>query len=826
MRKWRIIFIAVITTVTCAVWLGLPSAPAGAQTTSTTMVTDNAGLVSTGGTLIFTATVTGSGGTPAGTVAWTGVTCTSTTPLSAGVATCSISDAQASTAYTATASFTDTDGNYTDSSSEDGPVSPSTADQATLSITSTSGIYATALTLTTSGGTGTGAVSYAVDTGGAASGCAVSSGSLTSTSAGTCIVTAAKAADADYNAISSVPTTITLSAATSTTKVFDNAGSVSTGGTLVFIATVSGPGGTPAGTVGWTGVTCTSTTPLSAGVATCSISDAQASTAYAATATFTDTDGNYTGSMGSDTASVDPATPTPPTISNLPVGGGTIPTPGNFTAVVSTNGDGMRSVTSNTPFVCTSAGLSVTYVSAGTCSLTAHVTAGPDYESADGTPQTFSVYRTPTAPSISNIPPSPVFGRSFIASVSTTGNGTKSVSSTTPGVCTVGADGLTVSFVGVGTCVLTPMVAQGTLYRGATGTAQTFSVARAAPSTPTVTNIPTAAVEFAGFTADVATTGDGATSVVSNTPAVCGVESDGLTVLFLTTGACTVTPSVGPGVDYLGATGRPQTFQVGPAPRGYWLVGSDGGIFSFGAAAFHGSMGGVPLQRPVVGITPTITRDGYWLVASDGGIFSFGDATFYGSVPGVGLHPAGSGLPNSLDAPIVGMVPSVNRRGYFMVASDGGVFAFGDANFEGSCPGIGGCPGTAVAVMPDHTGNGYWLVTNSGGVYSFGDAPFYGAPGAQSARVVNAVATPDGSGYWLLYANGAVASFGDAVNFGSPTGYVNSFNPANAIFPTADGNGYWVASTRGDVFAYGNAPWLGSMTGKALNGDIIAGFGF
>jgi len=131
-----------------------------------------------------------------------------------------------------------------------------------------------------------------------------------------------------------------------------------------------------------------------------------------------------------------------------------------------------------------------------------------------------------------------------------------------------------------------------------------------------------------------------------------------------------------------------------------------------------------------------------------------------------------------------------------------------------------------VAVLPDHTGNGYWLVTNLGRVYAFGDAPAYGSPGSQTVPVANAAAAPDGMGYWLLYANGVVANFGDAVNFGSPTGYVNSFNPANAIFPTADGKGYWVASTRGDVFAYGNAPWLGSMTGKALNGQIIAGFGF
>jgi hypothetical protein len=291
-------------------------------------------------------------------------------------------------------------------------------------------------------------------------------------------------------------------------------------------------------------------------------------------------------------------------------------------------------------------------------------------------------------------------------------------------------------------------------------------------------------------------------------------------------GTCTLTASVAQGTNFYGGTGNPQSFPVAPAARGYWLVGSDGGIFSFGSASFHGSMGGIPLQRPVVGITPTADRNGYWLVASDGGIFSFGDSTFHGSIPGLGLHPAGSGLPNSLNAPIVGMVPSSTGHGYFMVASDGGVFAFGDAHFEGSCPGIGGCDGTAVSVMPDSSGNGYWLVTNKGDVYGFGDAPGYGSPPPESVTVVSAVATPDGRGYWIVYSNGAVFSAGDAVDMGAPVGYVNVFNPATAIFPTADGRGYWVAAARGDVFSYGDAPYMGSMAAAGLNGLIIAGFGF
>ncbi len=262
-----------------------------------------------------------------------------------------------------------------------------------------------------------------------------------------------------------------------------------------------------------------------------------------------------------------------------------------------------------------------------------------------------------------------------------------------------------------------------------------------------------------------------------------------------------------------------------PAPHGYWLVGSDGGIFTFGSAHFFGSTGSLRLQRPVVGITPTADQGGYWLVASDGGIFAFGDAGFFGSIPGLGLGPAGSG-PHALNAPIVGMVPSADGGGYFMVASDGGVFAFGDAQFEGSCPGIGGCSGAAVSVVPDASGRGYWLVTRTGNVYTFGDAPYYGAPGPQASPITAAVRSADGAGYYVLLADGTVDGFGDAVPRGGPVGAVGGLSPASAIFTDKGGGGYWVASATGAVFTYGDAPADGSMAGTPLNGAIIAGTGF
>ena len=51
-------------------------------------------------------------------------------------------------------------------------------------------------------------------------------------------------------------------------------------------------------------------------------------------------------------------------------------------------------------------------------------------------------------------------------------------------------------------------------------------------------------------------------------------------------------------------------------------MATDGGVFSYGGARFLGSTGAIRLNQPIVGMAATPSGDGYWMVATDGGIFS------------------------------------------------------------------------------------------------------------------------------------------------------------------------------------------------------------
>ncbi|MGA2519814.1 MAG: alkaline phosphatase family protein [Acidimicrobiales bacterium] len=244
-------------------------------------------------------------------------------------------------------------------------------------------------------------------------------------------------------------------------------------------------------------------------------------------------------------------------------------------------------------------------------------------------------------------------------------------------------------------------------------------------------------------------------------------------------------------------------------------------VTAYDSAGVGPSSNAVTVSTPVANTrttpspAPTTVPDksgrGYWLVAKDGGVFAFGDAAFYGSTGATHLA-----------APIVSMAATPDAGGYWLVGSDGGVFAFGDAGYFGST-GAMHLAAPVVSMAPTPDGKGYWLVASDGGVFAFGDAGYFGSAAFLhlTSPVVSMVTTPDGEGYWLVASDGGVFSFGDASFHGS-TGGTRLSAPIVSAATTSDGQGYWLVGSDGGVFAFGDAAFHGSTGGTRLAKPIVS----
>ena len=153
---------------------------------------------------------------------------------------------------------------------------------------------------------------------------------------------------------------------------------------------------------------------------------------------------------------------------------------------------------------------------------------------------------------------------------------------------------------------------------------------------------------------------------------------------------------------------------------GYWMVASDGGIFAFGDAGFYGSTGGDRTSTSPSWAwppPPTARATGWWppTAASSPSATPASTARPAASTStspswawppprtaratgwwpptaasSPSVTPASTARPGGihLNQPIVGMAAAPDGRGYWLVAADGGIFAFGDAGFYGSTGGI------------------------------------------------------------------------------------------------------------------------------------------
>lgn len=254
------------------------------------------------------------------------------------------------------------------------------------------------------------------------------------------------------------------------------------------------------------------------------------------TQTVTVTEPNITGIPGTVSASVPltiVACNVPQTISFT----STPPLPAFFDgpsyAVSATASSGLPvvlTVDASAASVCSLTASMVSFIGVGTCEIDANQSGNDTYDAAPEAQQSFAVSpATPSTPIITNIPGSgdAIVGGSFIPTVSTTGDGTTSVTSSTPWVCGVSSG--TVNYLGAGTCSLVAQVTAGTDYTAADGSPQSFDVGPEASSTSlTSSGSPSTYSQAVTFTATVSPTDGGGTvgfSADGNTLTDCATQS-------------------------------------------------------------------------------------------------------------------------------------------------------------------------------------------------------------------------------------------------------------------------------------------------------------
>jgi YVTN family beta-propeller protein len=202
-------------------------------------------------------------------------------------------------------------------------------------------------------------------------------------------------------------------------------------------------------------------------------------------------------------------------------------------------------------------------------------------------------------------------------------------------------------------------------------------------------------------------------------------------------------------------------------------------------------------------------RDGYWMLASNGMVFVFGDAIGRG---GDAKLPPG--------AVATAIAPVATGAGFWVVDDRGDVFgSLKVPTYGGNPPRNAGENITSISSTAD--GKGYWLFSSQGRVFAYGDAAYFGDMGAirLNGPVLGSVATPSGRGYYMVASDGGIFAFGDATFAGSMGGRRLN-GPIVGLAPNPAGTGYWLVASDGGIFAFGS-PFKGSMASVPLNRPVI-----
>ena len=181
---------------------------------------------------------------------------------------------------------------------------------------------------------------------------------------------------------------------------------------------------------------------------------------------------------------------------------------------------------------------------------------------------------------------------------------------------------------------------------------------------------------------------------------------------------------------------------------GYWLLGRDGGIFSYGDAHFYGSTGAHAPQQ---------ARQRHGAHDNDGRATGSSPTTAASS-PSATRTSTVRRARSQLNKPVLGMERTASGKGYWLFASDGGIFSFGDAQVLRLARRARTLTSPVVSMQRTATGKGYWMMTQDGRIFAFGDAHGYGdiagCSNYERSAAPRMLVAPDGDGYWIATGNG------------------------------------------------------------------------
>ena len=242
---------------------------------------------------------------------------------------------------------------------------------------------------------------------------------------------------------------------------------------------------------------------------------------------------------------------------------------------------------------------------------------------------------------------------------------------------------------------------------------------------------------------------------------------------------------------------------------GLYQAGAFGELLTYGDAKYHGDLGHVAIDSPILAVAATPSGEGYWLMEATGRMHPFGDAPNLGS-------------PDLPDAEYgIALAPTPTGKGYWVATQTGGIYTVGDAGFFGSAAGTLGPDVDVVDLAASPTGRGYWLVDSAGGVHAYGDATFSGSAASLPPRypITGMAATSTGRGYWLIDALGGVFAYGDAQAFPADANSYSGYGLETAL---ADAVITIKPVPYGQGFVYGRLK--GGFAGKGLGVGVAPSY--